>query len=136
MSAVTSSPNSKTLQPFHSIRLWLVQLLARWQVGELLEMLRPQGFRDRMFGVEPFAEVNKLAALRTERAESAGEPVAGFFAARTFYLRHRFIWFRPRSFSDRRSPWMCPRRTLRHPTKPFEHRRASPAAGTAKDVNC
>jgi hypothetical protein len=71
-------------------------MFARLQVGELLEMLRPQWFRNDMLATEPFAEVNQLAPVRTKWPELSGKPVAGFFACGTNELS--LIWFRWQSF--------------------------------------
>ena len=45
----------------------LVQMFTRRQVGELFKMFRPERLGNRVFGVEPFAEVNQLATVRAER---------------------------------------------------------------------
>ena len=81
---------------FRSIGFRFIQMLARRQVGVFFKMLRAQRLGNGVFAVEPFAEVNQLAPLRAERPEFSGEPVAGFFADRTFDLR--VISFRLQSF--------------------------------------
>ena len=77
-----------------SIRFRFVQMFARRQVGEFLKMFRAQRLGNGVFAVEPFAEVNQLAALRAERPEFPGQPVAGLFARRAFDLRQVLFGFR------------------------------------------
>ena len=83
---------------FRSISFRFVQMLAGRQVGILRKMFRAQRLGDDVLAAEPFAEVNQLAALRAKRPEFSGEPVAGFFARRTFDARAGFIGFRLQSF--------------------------------------
>ena len=92
MSEVKSHQNKKPYT-FWSIRFRFVQMLARRQFGKLFKMLGTQRLGNGMFAAKPFAQVNQLAALRTERAEFSSEPVASFFASRAFDLPV-FIWFR------------------------------------------
>src|SRR5256886_6811135 len=53
-------------------------------------MLRSERFADGVLLIEPFAEVNELAALRAERPIATGKPVAFFPARRAFDFRHGF----------------------------------------------
>jgi len=71
----------------------LVQVFARWQVGKLFKMLRPERLGNHMLAAQPFAEVHQLAAVRAKRAEFPGKPVTGLFAHGANHSA-RFIWFR------------------------------------------
>jgi hypothetical protein len=71
----------------------LIQMLARRQVGEWLEVFRAERFGNDVFAAEPFAEINQLAPVRAERTEFSREPVAGLFARRAFDCAHGgFYW--------------------------------------------
>src|SRR5207302_8770373 len=72
------------------VRVRAIQVFARRQIGVFFEMLRSERFDDGILLIEPFAEVNELAALRAERAVAAGKPVAFFPARRAFDFRHGF----------------------------------------------
>jgi len=73
--------------PYSAVLLRLIEVLAGWQVGVFFQMLRSQRFADGMLLGKPFAEINELAALRTERPELSVEPRACLAACRTFDLR-------------------------------------------------
>jgi hypothetical protein len=73
--------------PYCAASLRLIEVLAGWQVGVFFQMLRSQRFADGVLLGEPLAEINELAALRTERPELAGEPRAHLPARRAFDLR-------------------------------------------------
>jgi hypothetical protein len=60
-------------------------------------MFRAQRLGNGVLGVEPFTQVNELAAFRAKRPVLAGKPVAGFFAGRASGLRMVSIWFRLQS---------------------------------------
>src|ERR1017187_2241223 len=72
-------PNGRSLHHFYLFRFGFVEILARRQVGVFFKMLRLERFGNGMLATEPFAEVNELAAMRTERAVFSGQPVAGLF---------------------------------------------------------
>jgi len=40
-----------------------IQMFARRQVREFLQMFRPQGFRNSVLFAEPFSQVNQLATF-------------------------------------------------------------------------
>ena len=65
---------------------WLVQMFARRQIGELLQVFGAQWRGDIVFLGEPFAEINQLAAMRTERAVFVCKPITAFLARRAFDL--------------------------------------------------
>ena len=69
-------------------------MFARRQAGVFLKMLRAQRLGNHVFALEPFAEVNQPAAMRTKRAMHPGQPVAFLFANRTFNPVNALIWFR------------------------------------------
>ena len=46
-----------------------------------------------MFGIQPFTEVNQLAAVGTERSVFPREPVAGLLARRAFDRAHGLLGF-------------------------------------------
>ena len=56
------------------------------EIGEVFQMLRAQRRCDVVFLGEPFAEINQLAAMRTERRVFVCEPLAAFLARRAFDL--------------------------------------------------
>ena len=70
--------------PVRSLRF--VEMVARRQIGKLFQMLRAQWLGDVVFLAEPFAEINQLAAMRTERAILLCEPITAFLARRAFDL--------------------------------------------------
>lgn len=63
-----------------------VEVIASGKVCVFLQMFGTQGFRNRVFAAEPFAEVNQLAAVRTKRRMLAVQPVPSLFARWTFRL--------------------------------------------------
>ena len=63
------------------------------QAGVFLKMLRAQWHGNHVFALEPFAEVNQPATVRTKRAIRPGQPVAFLFANRTFNPVNGLIWF-------------------------------------------
>jgi hypothetical protein len=50
-----------------------------------------QWLENRMPGLQPFAEVNEFASVRTKRAVFSGKPIAFLFAGRTRYIVRRFF---------------------------------------------
>lgn len=62
-------------------------MIARWKFRKLIEVLGPQRFRDRVLLIEPLAQVNQLAAMRTEGPIFTGKPIAALLANRAFDLR-------------------------------------------------
>src|SRR6266480_1746341 len=72
------------------VRVRAIQVFAWRQIGVFFEMPRPERFADGVLLIEPFAQVNELAALRAERPVATGKPVALFPARRAFDFRLRF----------------------------------------------
>src|ERR1035437_7282450 len=72
-------------------RFGFVQIFTGRQVGVFFKMLRLERFGNGVFAVEPFTEINELAALRTKRGELPGQPVAGLFAGRAFGWPHGYL---------------------------------------------
>ena len=62
-------------------------MLAWWQIGELLEMLRTQRRCEVVFLGKPLSKVHQLATIRTERTVFSRKPFARFPACRTLHLK-------------------------------------------------
>ena len=80
-------PKTLRLKRPKSIRL--VEVLARRQIGELLQMLRAQRSGDIVFLGKPFSKINQLATMRTERPVIPRKPFTGFPARRALHLKFR-----------------------------------------------
>ena len=76
----------------------LIEMFTRRQVRIFLKMFRLERLGNGVLAAEPFAEVNQPAALRAERPEFLGEPVAGLFAGGAADLRIISVRFRLQSF--------------------------------------
>jgi hypothetical protein len=64
--------------------LRLIQFLARREFRKFFKMLGPQRLGNRVLLVEPLAEINQLAAARTEWPELSSKPIPFPFAGRAF----------------------------------------------------
>jgi len=67
-------------------RLWLVEVIAGWQISVAFQVFRAQGAAQVVFFGKPFSEVHELAPMRTEGAVFFGKPSSGLPAGRTFDL--------------------------------------------------
>ena len=76
-------PRTVTLRRVHT-SLRLVEMVARRQVGEVLQMFRAQRRCDVVFLGEPFAEINQLATMRAERRVFVCKPITALLARRAF----------------------------------------------------
>jgi hypothetical protein len=58
-------------------------MIARRQIGEMFQMLRPERTVHGVFFGEPFAKINELTTMRTERPESILKPSTPLLTRRT-----------------------------------------------------
>jgi hypothetical protein len=66
-----------------------IEMFSRGQLGEFLQVFRPQWVGNGVLLAEPFAKVNQLATARAKRAVRSGEPIPYSLARRTFNIHRR-----------------------------------------------
>jgi hypothetical protein len=67
-----------------SVFFRFVEVRAGWEIGKIAKAIRGERLGDDVFAVQPFAEIDQLAAFRAEGGKGAVQPEAGLATSGAF----------------------------------------------------